>query len=367
MKRFGIFISLFLMGTISFSMQVVAENQRVVNVYHWHNMIPQDVLDQFTMETGIKVHMDVYDSNDVLETKLLVGHTGYDVVGPSALPYVARQVPAGIYLPLNKEKLPILKELDPKIMAYLEKADPGNKHAVPFLWGLVGFAYDQEKIEALIPDAPTDSWAMMFDPKIMEKLSHCGVTYLTESTDIFVPVQLYLGLKPDSHDPKDLQKVVGQLEKVRPFIERFDAIRPPSELLAGEVCLSMLWVGDMERVKDAFADKARADKIKVVIPKEGTVLWIDCLAVPVDAPHPEEAYAFINFVMRPDIIARITNKNYFANPVPASLPFVKETLRQNSAFFPDETQSQKIFINEPTPPGVQRKINRAMTKVRTGR
>jgi putrescine transport system substrate-binding protein len=338
-----------------------------LNIYHWHNMIDPEVLEDFTKETGIEVHLDVYDSNEILETKLLVGHSGYDIVGPSALPYLGRQIPAEIYMPLDYTLLPNIKKLDPEIMTSVSKADPGNVYALPFLWGLVGFAYDARKVGTLYPNAPVDSWAMMFDPEVVRRLAPCGITFLTESTDIFLPVYLYLGIKPDSHDIKDLDRIVAHLQKVRPYIARFDAIRPPAELLAGEVCMSMLWVGDMERVKEAFKNQDRAADIKIVIPKEGTALWIDCLAIPVDAPHPNNAHRFLNFILRPDIIARITNKTYFPNAVPESLPYVKEILRANPAFFPDPQTRKRLFINENVPPSMQRKLNRAMTKVRTGR
>lgn len=338
-----------------------------LNIYHWHNMIDPQIIQEFTKETGIQVHLDVYDSNEVLETKLLVGHSGYDIVGPSALPYLGRQIPAQIYKPLDRTLLPNLQKLDPQIMAYLSKADPGNVYALPFVWGLVGLAYDARKLATFYPDAPVDSWAMIFDPKVVRRLAPCGVTFLTEYTDIFLPAYLYLGKKPDSLSIKDLDAVVAHLQTVRPYIARFDAIRPPAELLAGEVCVSMLWVGDMERVREAFKNKERAGDIKIVIPKEGTVLWIDCLAIPVDAPHPKNAHRFLNFILRPDIIARITNKTYFPNAVPESLPYVKESLRANPVFYPDDITKKRLFINENVPPSMQRKLNRAMTKVRTGR
>ncbi|MCA0370181.1 MAG: extracellular solute-binding protein [Proteobacteria bacterium] len=358
----GVVISMF----VETSARASAE-PKVLNVYHWYQMIDPSILAQFEAETGIKVHMDVYDSNEILETRLLVGNSGYDVVGPSALPYLARQVPANVYLPLDKTKLPNAKELDPDIMAHLARADPGNAHALPLVWGLVGIAYNKEKIAAIDPHVDTKSWSMLFDPKELEKFHRCGATMLPEYTDIFLPMYLYLGLSPKSQSLKDLDLSVEQLLKMRPFIERFDSSRPLMELFSGEVCLAMVWLSDLERERSRIKDKKRASQIQAVLPKEGTVLWIDTMAIPADAPHPGNAHAFLNFLLRPDIIAKVTNKAYTANAVPASNPYILPEILTNTGIYPEEKMRPRLFLNEPVSPAFQRRLNRAMTKIRTGR
>lgn len=361
-------------GLVAAAVAPASPEPKILNVYHWHQMIDPEVLDLFEKETGIKVRLDVYDSNEILETRLLVGNSGYDVVGPSALPYLARQVPADVYLPLDMSKLPNAKELDPEIMTHLKSADPGNAHALPLLWGLVGFAYDETKIAAFGKDVDTQSWSMLFDPKITSRFERCGVTLLPEYTDIFLPVYVYLGLSPQSQSIltpqsqalKDLDKAVTQLLKVRTFIDRFDAIRPVTELLSGEVCLAMVWLSDMERAKARFQNKERAQHIRSVLPKEGSVMWIDTLAIPRDAPHPRNAHAFLNFLLRPDIMAKLTNKSYTANAVPASNPFVLPEILNNPVIYPTPEMRLRLFVNESVSPALQRRLNRAMTKIRTG-
>lgn len=339
---------------------------KVLNVYHWHQMIDTELLGLFEKETGIKVRFDVYDSNEILETRLLVGNSGYDVVGPSALPYLARQVPADVYLPLDMSKLPNAKGLDPEIMGYLSQADPGNKFALPLVWGLVGFAYDETKIAAFGKDVDTQSWSMLFDPKVTGRFERCGITLLPEYTDIFLPVYVYLGLDPKSQSLTDLDKAVLQLLKIRTFIERFDAARPVTELLSGEVCLAMVWLCDIERAKARFKNQARARQIHAVLPKEGSVLWIDTLAIPRDAPHPNNAHVFLNFLLRPDVMAKITNKSYTANAVTASNPLVLPEILKNPVLYPTPQMRTRLFVNENVSPAFQRRLNRAMTKIRTG-
>ena len=362
----GIFYLVLTSSSIPDTSQLTLEAP-LLNLYHWHQMIPQDILDDFERETGIHVHFDMYDSNETVETKMITGHSGYDVVGPSAFPYLARQIPAGIYLPLDHKALSNLHHLDPQVMKALSKADPENRYALPFLWGLVGFSYDEDKVRALAPHAPLDSWAMLMDPHILQTFAKCGVTFLEEVSDVFPPMYLYLGLDPNSLKKEDLKNATQALEKIRPFVKRFETVRAPNDLLAGELCLIMQWPGDMERAKALYHNQDRAKKIKTVIPKEGTVMWIDCLAIPKDAPHPKNAHKFLNFLLRPDIIARVTNQTYFANAIPASLSYVNESIRHNPTVFPTKEMRKRIYTNTPLPARLHRLLNRALIKVRTGR
>lgn len=347
------------------------EELPVLNVYHWFQMIPKDVLETFERETGIRVNLDVYDSNDVLEARLLAGKTGYDVVGPSAFPYLSRQVVSGLFRPLDKDKIPNLKGVSENILKKLSKSDPDNRHALPLLWGLVGLGINYKKIPKAmkkeIKEQKEKSWSLLLDPEIMSRFSSCGVTILEEAADVFLPVYLYLGLPPPGQSREDLAKVTEALTKIRPFLSRLDSVRSADELMTGDLCLVMHWAGDLERSKANLARRENMDHVEVFIPKEGTVMWIDCVAIPVDAPHPDNAHRFLNFLMRPDIMARLTNWTYFANPIPESRSLVEENIRTNSNLFPSEEIMEKVFVNEPVPPSLSRHINRAMMRVRTGR
>lgn len=347
---------------------VIAKEPPILNMYYWFQMIPEDILQRFEQETGIHVHFDVYDSNEILEARLLAGKTGYDIVGPSAFPYLARQVPAGLYQPLDKKKLPHWKGLDPEILKKLAKSDPGNRHALPLLWGLVGLGLNHQRLpQGLSQKSLRKSWSLLFDPQTVSQLASCGVTLLEEAADVFLPLYLYLGLPPDSSKKEDLMQVTKALMAVRPHIARLDAVKSADDLMLGDACLVMQWIGELERAKAALETTQKASHIEIFIPEEGTVMWIDCAAIPADAPHPDNAHRFLNFLLRPDIMARLTNQAYSANPVPASLPHVHKKIRQNTNIFPTQEMMKRIFVNEPVPPALSRHVNRAMMKVRTGR
>lgn len=374
-RSFGAFLFYLSLGVFSVraeeSLSSELQEPPILNVYHWFQMIPADVLRDFEKETGIRVNLDIYDSNDVLEARLLAGKTGYDVVGPSAFPYLARQVVAGLYLPLDKEKLPNLAGVSPDILEKLSKSDPENRHALPLLWGLVALGINYQRLPKDLADEiqaqEEKSWALLLDPQYVSRFASCGVTLLEEAADVFLPVYLYLGLSPQSHSRQDLAKVTEALTKVRPFISRLDAVKSADDLAMGDACLVMHWAGDLERSKATLAARQNMDHVEIFIPKEGTVMWIDCMAIPVDAPHPDNAHRFLNFLMRPDIMARLTNETRFANPVPASLPQVEKSIRLNPSLFPSPENRERIYVNEPVPPSLARHINRAMMKVRTGR
>jgi putrescine transport system substrate-binding protein len=339
----------------------------ILNVYNWFDVIHQDIIAQFEKETGIQVNYDVYDSNEVLEAKLLTGHTGYDIVGPSAFPFLARQVPAGIYQPLKPERIPNLNGLDPVIMARLARADPGNRYAIPLLWGVVGFAYNIKKIQERFPQAPLDSWAMLFNPEVIRHFADCKVTMLEESGETLVPLFIYLGMNPLTNQYEDLQKASRWLQAIRPYIARFDALRSSEDIYSGQICLAVHWVGAFEHTKAMQPAGEARDNIRIVIPKEGTALWIDTLAIPLNAPHPENAHKFINFILRPDIAARITNYTHYANAVVAAKPFLKEEIRNNPNIYPPVQDFHKFFMNEVSSPRYYRLMNRIMLKFRTNR
>lgn len=344
-----------------------ADVPKLVRVYNWHGYMPASVLKRFTAETGITVDYDVYDSNEVLEAKLLTGASGYDVVFPSSWPYLARQISAGLYRPLDASLIPNYTKIDPTILDFLKNADNDNRYAVPFLWGVSGFAYNKDSVKKLAPLAPTDSWAMFFDPAVAEKFNKCGITLLEEAEDVFLAARLYLGLSPDSDSDEDMKKVQTLLTAIRPFIRRFDASRSNDDIASGEMCLTQHWLGSIAASSDKLKNHHRRAEIELVIPKEGAPIWIDVMAIPNDAPHVASAHAFINFVLRPDNMAEISNETFFANPVPESLPGVRADIKNNDALYPSPKTMKRLFLGKTTSMKYYKRISRIMTRIRSGR
>lgn len=337
-----------------------------VNIYNWYAMLPADVLEDFTRETGIHVRLDFYDNNDVVETKLFAGNAGYDIVFPSASPYLSRQIRAGIFQPLDKTQLPYLGDVDPTLMIKMEKSDPGNRYSVPYYWGTLGFAYNEEKIkEYLGNNAPLDSYQLLFDATILEKLAPCGVTLLEEAVDVYPLLLLYLGKNPHSTDPADLNFAHENLMEIRPFIRRFSASRLVGELVSGETCLAQAWSGDTQTAIHEAAKLGRT--IKYVIPKEGSSLWIDAVAIPKDAPHPKNAHVFINFILRADIAARIAEFVLLATPTISAKTLLPEKLRRDETLFPPKEIMDTLSLDQEQDIHFERQRNRLWTNFRLNR
>jgi putrescine transport system substrate-binding protein len=366
MKQSTILFFSLLFLTVFSCKPVFAEEEKVLNVYTWRNLIPKKIIDQFEKETGIKVSQDYYDSNDILEAKLLLGKTGYDLVFPSLWPFFARQVPANLYKKIDKTKLTNFKKLDRDGLRLTSEADPDNLYGVPFIWGAVAFGYNVDKIKEVMPDAPVDSWAMFFDPNVVKKFENCGVTLLEEAIDVFVPTLLYLQLDPEASSKKDIDKAVEVLQKIRPYVSRFDASRGYNELAVGDMCLVQHWISTFYMAYYSLPEKQRPN-IKFVIPKEGTEMWIDVVAIPADAKHPDNATQFINFLLRPEVMAEISNTNYTGNFIPESKKFISKEIKSNKLIFPDKKDMNKFIMAASKTPEQQKLLTRAMTKVRTGK
>lgn len=317
----------------------------VVNVYDWYGMIPTEILHAFEKETGIRVRYDLYDNNEVLEAKLLASNSGYDVVFPTASPYVARQIKVGIYQQLNKELLPNLVHLNKTIVDQMHMVDPGMLYAVPYYWGTLGIAYDKDKLKERLPDADLESYEILFDPKNLEKLKTCGVSFLEEAIDVVPLVQAYLGASAGSENKEDLKNATGHLLKLRPHIRRFTSSRFINDLVLGDVCIAQAWSGDAQQAEDDAKELNR--NIVYIIPKEGTTLWIDCMAIPVGSPHPTNAHKFINFLLRPEISAKITNKTKLPTTIDAALPMIDKKIRTNKAIYPNAEIMKKLYLNKP--------------------
>ena len=280
-----------------------------VRVYNWSDYIAESTIREFEKETGIDVTYDVYDSNEILEGKLLSGNTGYDIVGPSS-EFMGRQIIAGVYQKLNKDALYNYDNLDPEMMNLLENLDPDNAHSIPYLWGTTGIGYNKQKaIEIMGADFAMDTLDVVFVPEIIAKFQHCGVAFLDAPSEMFKAALHYLGLNPNSQNPKDYQEQSKELFKnVRPYIQYFHSSKYINDLANGDICLAFAWSGDVLQAADRASESGNGVQIEYKIPKEGTLMWFDMLAIPADAPNPENAHEFLNYILRPEVVAEISNK-----------------------------------------------------------
>jgi putrescine transport system substrate-binding protein len=345
---------------------VAAAEEPVLNIYNWSDYIAEDTLANFTKETGIKVNYDTFDSNEVLEAKLVAGNTGFDLVVPS-LTFLARQIQAGVFQPLDKSKLTNYGNVDPEIMALIAKNDPGNTYAVNYLWGTTGIGYNVKKIrEILGPDAPTDSWALFFDPKNLSKLKQCGVYVLDTPSEVLPLALNYLGEDPNSFDEAVIRKGEALMKSIRPYITQFHSSEYINALANGDACIAIGWSGDVFQARDRAEEAGKGVEIAYVIPKEGAAVWFDMMAIPKDAKHPDNAHKFINYLLRPDVMAGISNYVAYANANKASLPLVDQALKDNPGVYPTPEASKKLFNLAVLPPEVDRLFTRIWTTLKTG-
>ena len=342
------------------------DGDRVLNVYNWSDYIAEDTLANFEKETGIKVRYDMFDSNEVLEAKLMAGNTGYDIVVPS-LTFLSRQIQAGVFMPLDKSRLTNLGNLDPEIMATLAQNDPGNTHSLPYLWGTTGIGYNVEKVrEALGEDAPVDSWALVFEPENLEKLKGCGVAFLDTPSEIIPPVLNYLGEEPNSFDPAVVQKAVDRLQALRPHITYFHSSQFINDLANGDICVAIGWSGDIIQAQDRAEEAEKGVDIAYVIPKEGAPMWFDMLAIPKDAKNVDEAYVFLDYLMRPDVMAGIQNYVMYASGNQAALPMVDQEVLDDPGIYPTPEVYEGLYTLAVLPPDVDRMFTRHWTTLKTG-
>ncbi|WP_182086830.1 polyamine ABC transporter substrate-binding protein [Aureimonas sp. ME7] len=340
--------------------------EKVVNVFNWSDYIDTSIIDDFTKETGIRVVYDVYDSNEILETRLLAGGSGYDVVVPSA-EYLSRQIEAGVFQNLDKSKLPNLKNMWPLISERVALFDPGNAHSVNYMWGTTGIGYNTAKVAEALPGAPLDSWALVFDPKNAEALSKCGIDMLDAPGEIIPAALAYLGLDPNASDADSMKKAEELLSAIRPFIRRFHSSEYINALANGDICVAIGFSGDVFQARDRAEEASNGVEIGYAIPKEGAMMWFDQMAIPADAPHVDEAHAFIDYMMRPEVIAKATNYVSYANGNLASQPLIDKEILEDPAIYPDEATLRKLFIKLPYDSRAQRLATRAFTTVKTGR
>ena len=321
-----------------------AAEDKSLNLYIWNDYLAPDTVSNFEKETGIKVSVSNYGSNEELEAKLSSGHSGYDIVVPSA-PFLERQLKAGLYLALDKSKLPNLKNMDPEIQRRLAQHDPQNAHAVLHMWGTGGIGYNVDKVKAAMPNAPLDSWSLIFDPGVVKNFQKCGITVTDSASEMYAMVLIALGKNANSQKPEDLAAATDALMRLRPFVRYVDTQRMISDLANGEVCLAVGYSGDILQAASRAKENGTGQKVAYSIPKEGTIMWFDSYAIPADAPHPDNAHQFINYMLQPEVIAAVTNIVHYPNGNSAARQFVsKEILEDPSIYPPPEVMAKLVPV-----------------------
>lgn len=338
---------------------------RTVNIYNWSDYIDESILADFEKETGIKVNYDVFDSNEILETKMLTGASGYDIVTPSAS-FLKRQIKAGIFQPLDNTKLPNLKNAWPVITKITANYDPDNQYSVNYMWGTTGIGYVKSLVEERIPNAPVDSYKLVFEPEYAAKLADCGIYFLDAPTEVIPTVMKYLGLDPNSTDKADIKAAQDQLMKVRPYIRKFHSSEFISALANGDACVAVGWSGDVLQARDRADEADNGIEVDYRIPKEGTQVWFDQMAIPADAKNVEEAHEFLNYILRPEVVAKATDYINYANGNLASQEYIDELIINDPAIYPDEATMKNLYTHTADNPKYNRTINRTWTRIKTG-
>ena len=357
--------TMLVMAGALFASAGLAAEEKVLNVYNWSDYIAEDTVANFEKETGIKVNYDVFDSNELLEAKLLAGSSGYDVVVPSA-GFMETQIKAGVFRKIDKSKLSNWGNLDKGILQSVSVHDPGNAHGVPYMWGTTGFAYNIKMIKERMPNAPTDSWDMLFKPEVLSKFADCGVTLLDAPSEAISAALNYLGRDPNSQTEEDLKAAEALLQKVRPHIRYFHSSQNINDIANGEICLAMGWSGDMFIARDRAAEADKGVEIEYVIPKEGAVIWFDMMAIPVDAPHPQNAQKWIDYILEPKVAAAISNNVWYANPNAAATQFVDDEVKGDPAIYPPAKVKAKLYPDKANSPKFTRLLTRAWTRIKSG-
>lgn len=338
-----------------------------LRIYNWSDYIAEDTVRNFEKESGTHVIYDIFDSNETLEAKLLSGNSGYDIVVPASY-FLATQIKAGVFQKLDKSKLPNLRHLDPELMQQLQRADPGNEYAIPYLWGTSGIGYNEKKVKEILgEDAPVDSLAMIFEPKYAKKLAKCGIALIDSGDGIFPLVMKYLGLPPQSTEPKDYAKAIAKLNEVRPYISYFHSSRYINDLANGDICVAIGFSGDVQQATARAQEANNGQVIKYSIPREGSTLWFDMMAIPFDAKAPEAATQFMNYIMRPEVIAAITNHVTYANPNKDAKPLVDDAIISNPGVYPPEDVLKRLSVAEVLPHKILRLISRSWTQFKSGK
>jgi putrescine transport system substrate-binding protein len=339
---------------------------KVLNIYNWADYIDPSIIPAFEQEYGVKVNYDVFDSNDVLETKLLAGKSGYDIVVPTA-PFMQRQIQAGVYRKLDKALLPNLKNLDTSLNRSVEANDPGNQYGVIYFWGTSGVGYNEEKIAAAMPNAPVDSWAMIYDPNVIRHFKDCGVSILDAPDEVVETVLLYLGKDPNSESLEDLKAAEGVLLSIRPYVRYVNSLSYIEGLANDDICMALLWSGDIGQVRARSREAGRKTGFGYVLAKEGMMMYFDMLAIPADAAHPKNAHLFINYLLRPDVAARNSSVVHYASSNAAAYALVDPAVYNDRSLYLSDEQKAHLFPMRSHSLSFMRELNRTWTRFKTGR
>ncbi len=346
---------------------VAQEEEKIVNVYNWSDYIADDTLKNFEKETGIKVRYDNFDNNEILHAKLVAGKTGYDVVVPSS--YWAKiQADGGLLRKLDKAQLPNLKNLDPAIQQTMAALDPGNQYMVNWLWGFTTVGINVDKVKAALGGMPMpdNAWDLVFKPEYISKLKSCGVSFLDSSTEIIPAALHYLGKPPYSKNPADYTGVAPLLKSIRPYVTLFSSSGYINDLASGSICVALGWSGDINIAKQRAIDGKTGQKIEALIPKTGGIAFFDVMVIPTDAPHPGNAHKFINFIMKPEVHASLTNKVFYANPNKESRKFVQPEVASNPTVFLPDAELKRLQLPDALSNDIRRTMTRLYTSFKTG-
>jgi putrescine transport system substrate-binding protein len=345
-----------------------AAEEKVLNVYNWSDYIAEDTIEKFEKETGIKVNYDNFDSNEILHAKLVAGKSGYDVVVPSSY-WAKQQADAGLLRKLDKSLLPNLKHLDPVIQEQLARLDPGNEYMVDWLWGFSTIGINVDKVKKALGDKPMpdNAWDLLFKPEYVSRLKRCGVSVLDSPTEVVPAALHYLGKPPYSKNATDYEEVGPLLKKIRPHITRFSSSSYINDLASGSLCLVLGWSGDINIARQRAIDGRNGQKIEALIPTTGGIVFFDTMVIPADAPHPQNAHKFIDFILRPEIHASLTNTVYYANPNKGSKPHVDPKVANNPTVFLSEADMRRMALPDSINNAIRRTMTRLFTSFKAGR
>ncbi len=363
--RFALFLVAVVVGLAAFA-QEKSGNEKSVNIYNWNDYIDPKVLDDFTRETGIRVVYDTYDNNKIVETKMLAGKSGYDVVAPSG-PFLQRLIQAKVFDKLDRAKLPNLRNMWDDVSKKLTVYDPGNLHAINYMWGTTGIGINVDKVKERLGDMPLNTWDLVLKPQVVEKLKDCGVYFLDAPEDMFPGVLRYLGLDPSSKRVEDITRAADHLMKVRGMVRKFHSSEYINALAAGDICIAIGYSGDVLQARKRAEEAANGVKIDYLIPKEGALMWFDSFVIPTDAPNRDNAYAFLDFMMRADIAARNSNMVSYASGNLAAKAGISKDILDNPNVYPNAATFARLFTNTAYDDRLQKVVTRQWTRVKTGK
>ncbi|AYC33674.1 extracellular solute-binding protein [Pseudomonas cavernae] len=357
--------TLLALGLAACANALAAEPGKQVNLYIWNEYLAPDTLSSFEARTGIKVVVDHFDSLETVETKLLTGRSGYDLV-LTAGQHLTRAIASGALQPLDKRQLPHFQGLAPEFTGHMAAFDPGNRYAGLYVWGTTGLGYQTQAIKARMADAPLDSWAMLLDPAVVSRFADCGVSFLNDPNEVFAAAMRYLGLDINRQNLDDLKRAEAHLAKVRPYIRYFDNDRNIIDLANGNTCLAMSWNGNVAIAAGQAQQARKPYDLHYSIPREGSLIWFDAMVIPRDAPHPQAALALMDYLMRPEVIGAITNSIYYANAVPAADASVEPAILADPGTYPPATVRAGLYTKNDNERAFNRALTRAFSRLKAG-